>query len=157
MSVTIHYGRKVLLTSDDMQRWREEISQARALIEDRTRKLDAAAVLIGAEPESATRHETQVTSVGDWVFKVVRESDHPLAPASIRRRIEEAGGPVGSENYIYTAIKRAADRRLIIRTPGGYIPAAKSFSKEETPTHKGGGPHLEDTRAGGTAPEAGGT
>ena len=61
----------------------------------------------------------------DAVVKAVDKSPSVLSPKGIREAVHAQGDGdlITNENYLYTAIKRAADQGRIDRTNGGYCAA----------------------------------
>jgi hypothetical protein len=104
---------------------------------DIARKLEAVAVLA---PEimasdfqltSPTEHGDDA-SVIDHVVAAVNESPMPLLPKQVRRLLHgRAGVPPFSDNYFYTALKRAADKGFILKVGDRY--ARKRNPEAETP------------------------
>lgn len=163
MAVTFHSG-QILLTAGDVQRWRDERDELQARLVELNRKLEAAAVFFPEpEPKGATVQPSEqgVLTLSDAIAHILRISQVAMSPKDIRLAISTHGFEplLGSENYLYTAIKRLADRGLIVRTDHGYVAPSPGSSKEETPDREAGGP-LQLTLsgvAGDTAAEAGGT
>ncbi len=158
MSAAAH--QRITITSDDVRAWVIERDRLMVLVKDLNRKIDAATVFLPhavSDPQSMA--EGGAMTLGDWIERVVTESDVALQPKDIRLRVEAKGVEVAGENYIYTAIKRLTDRGKILKTYAGYVPA-NSSSKEETPDHKAGGDlglFTPEGGAVGAVPEAGGT
>jgi hypothetical protein len=161
MVVTIHNGPppQVLLTAADVERWKQELVSAEAIVADLKRKLDAAAVFFPASAAIAQPEDAEAT-VGDWVLKVMRESKRTMTPREIRAAIARSGGPLGSENYLYTAIKRETDKDRIVKFGDGYRLNQSRSPQGEAGDPKAPGPDGGLTLSGGAVdavPEVGGT
>ena len=122
MTVTIKTGPspQVLLTAADVQQWKAELAAAEAMVASLKRKLDAAAVFFPPQAAAPATNTSEDATVGDWVVKVLYETAKTMEPREIRTAIDMLGGPLGSENYLYTAIKRLAARGLIEKRGLGY-------------------------------------
>ena len=129
---------KPILTTEDVERWRSElaelnerISVAQLAAAVLLRKLDAAAVLMpeleDAQSSSWRKDSEASASSGatlyDAIQRVVAASRSPMTPKMIRNAIAHSAdaGLIGSQNYLYTAIKRVADKGLIIKEDEGYV------------------------------------
>ena len=158
----------ILLTVDDVRRWQAERDALAAQIAALDKKL-AAATLFMNEPVQATFGLIETgLSLNDRIEQAVKASSRPLSPKQIREAVSQGGGvALGSENYLYTAIKRLADRGKIVKTDQGYVPVVSSSQEEAGETASLPGPVSNQERPfqGGTpeggavspAPEAGGT
>jgi hypothetical protein len=161
MGLKVNYGSsspQVLLTAADVEQWKVELAQAEKVVADLKRKLEAAAVFF---PADAARMPPQELSVNDWIVKVLADAQKKLTPREIRAAILREGGPVGSENYLYTAIQRALRRGVIIKRDDGYVISAAGSPEGEagslsasSPLSSGltlsGGSVAADLKAGGT-------
>jgi hypothetical protein len=124
---------EVLLTAADVATWKEELVAAEAMVALLKRKLEAASVFFPAQaaaPAPATASSDGAT-VGDWVLKVLKDQGKALEPREIRIAIDMLGGPLGSENYLYTAIKRLAERNLIVKRGNAYAAPSESSLEGE--------------------------
>jgi hypothetical protein len=125
-----------VVTTDDVRRWRADKDELAAKIHQSTqdilmlnRKLEAAAILFpdleeGApfelRAESATEPVAETQSVEaprapsliDEISVVMAAANRPLAPIEIRDALTKRGHQL-SQNYLYTAIKRAAEKGKI--------------------------------------------
>jgi hypothetical protein len=175
---------KGVVTTADVHRWRVEREAVFAQIEELTeqhllleRKLEAAAVLfpdlentepfeLRAEPaaevvpQPQTKDEAHAPgeSVTEAITRVLATANRSLAPIEIRAALHKDGLQL-SENYLYTAIKRAANRGKIQRYGKKYRMPRTSFPQGETRSHQAPGP-LGLTASGGAVdavPEVGGT
>lgn len=164
MAATFSHGPspQVLLTAAHVEQWKAELVEAEAVVTALKRKLDAAAVFYPANGAAKQPAEVLSETVGDWVVRVLREAKKTLTPREIRMAIARENGPLGSENYLYTAIKRTAATGAIAKRGDGYVFVADGSPKGETGDHSA--PSTFDKRelpfragAGETAPEAGGT
>jgi hypothetical protein len=132
-------GDDTLLTAADVMRWREELSEAQHIIVDQQeraakllRKLEAAAVFMPAEemppgvrPGSGATVDKSATLYDAIVKVVLAAHNTPMSPKMIRNAIAHSPDAdlLSSENYLYTAIKRAVDKDLLAREGKGYVPA----------------------------------
>ena len=163
MALTIHNGPspQVLLTAADVEQWKRDLVTAEAVVAALKRKLDAAAVFFPANAAAkASADVAPELTVGDWVLRVLRERGKAMTPRKIRAAISDAGGPLGSENYLYTAIQREFRKRSIEKFGDGYRLAPTGSPQGEAGDQKVPGPLASDTLSGGSveaAPEAGGT
>lgn len=76
------------------------------------------------------------SSLVEAVLRAVRGSNRPIVPSQIRQQIERQGDGhlLSSQNYLYTAIKRVAERGDIIRANDGtYRLAPTSSPQGENP------------------------
>jgi hypothetical protein len=128
--------RKPLLTEEDVARWREErdllreeIAAAQAKMAELTRKLEAAAVFMDIdvsafEPLAQKAPEpVPSSSLYAAIARVIEASSAPMTPKMIREAILAGpdAGLIRSENYLYTAIKRLADKASITKQGDGYV------------------------------------
>jgi len=136
MSITYNgqLAARPLLTEEDVLRWKADLNRLEGEIEaasraaaELRRKLDAAAVFMPQAqiepPQQAALFQDAITLV-DVIEMAVKEAPGPLTPKAIRNAIRH--GPhsalLTSENYLYTAIKRVADKGKIIKGDRGYVP-----------------------------------
>lgn len=137
-----------LPTPDQIRAWEVERDKQMGIAGEATRiatalsrMIDAASALSGGSKEIAhpvtpdgkvlaaeSVGKPQSRSLYDAIVKVVTTAQLPLAPRDIRQAL--LAGPdaslVTSENYLYTAIKRVADKGLIVRGVRGYEPGLLS-------------------------------
>lgn len=158
----------ILLTLDDVRRWRAERDALAAQVAVLDKKLAAANLFMNEPVQAAAGAGETGLSLNDRIEQVVRASSRPLSPKQIRDAVSKgAGVAMGSENYLYTAIKRLADRGKITKTDQGYVPVVSSSQEEagETASPPGSTINQERPFQGATpeggavsaAPEAGGT
>jgi hypothetical protein len=163
MTLIVNKPEVVTLTADLVLQWQGDLAQAQAIVQDRTRKLAAAAVFlphmfldISAAPEPSAGPTVQ-----DWVLKALADSPKGLTPREIRRGVEAAGGNAGAENYLYTTLKRMLDRNLITKQGEIYALASASSPKGEAGGTSAAAPTTLDLLSGAgplaRSPEAGGT
>lgn len=158
VTFTTRSDKGVLLTMEQVEAWRAERADFASRLADLDRKLEAAAVFF---PEPAAKQERVLvaTSLNDAIRYVLGRSQTAMSPKDIREALIGGGFGelMGSENYLYTAIKRLADRGLIAKTAHGYV--SESSSEEEAGGHSAPGPRQLTLSggAGGTVPEVGGT
>ncbi len=138
-------GNQVLLTSDDVRGWQEELQrweakkvEAEARIADLNRKLEAASFLSGLSfpppaPVLAGEGDQDQGSMGDAVKRLLADLDRPARPAEINTLLQRI--PKFRESleknpaYLYTVIARLKVKGDI-KKAGKRI---KLFRKEETP------------------------
>jgi len=126
-------GGALKITDLDVEGWKREIAeidrQVADLMERKSRvqrKLSAISELEdhweGASPtfvphQSTDEHSASDMSLIDAIPSVIRKSGKPLTPSEIRDGLPKAGfnRPFAS-SYFYTAIQRAAERGLIVKT-----------------------------------------
>ena len=65
----------------------------------------------------------QSRTLVEAVIKAVENASTPLSPKDIRKAVKAQGDGhlIANENYIYTAIKRAADNSSIAKIGDGYV------------------------------------
>lgn len=141
MSVTINAKSSIpLLTVEQVTAWEKEreavrkaIADARAKEVELTRKLEAAAVFMDvasvlADESKAPDLAGESRTLVDAIVRVVLASSEPMSPKMIRNAIAHSADAalMSSENYLYTAIKRAADKELIYKGERGYEPGLLS-------------------------------
>lgn len=152
----------VLLTAEDVQQWQKELVAAEVVVAELKRKLEAAAVFFPQEPKilpTSVHERMSGGSLSEAILVTISRSPVAMTPREIRDALTKAGFELASENYLYTAIKRLADRNLILKTDHGYV-SSKGSSKEEGPDQKVGAPQGILTLSGGGVgahPEVGGT
>jgi hypothetical protein len=133
-----HLAAKTLLTEEDVVGWQaelaglnEQVARLQAKSAELRRKLEAAAVFMKSDEPISLPQEGPVrvpqpksSTLYLAIEKVVLESAVPMTPKMIRSAIlhSQDAPLVASENYLYTAIKRLADRRVIVREDRGYVP-----------------------------------
>ncbi len=142
---------KGVVTAADVHRWRQDQETIAAQVKELSaqyaalgRKLEAAAILFPdletTEPfelRTPTSDDQQSSppsegeSLGDEIARVLREANRPLAPIEIRAALVKNGKEL-SQNYLYTAIKRAADRQKIKRYGKRYRAPRTSSPQGET-------------------------
>ena len=84
-------------------------------------------------------------SVIDHIVAVVNEQNSYLLPKHIRRFLKQRDGvPRFSENYFYTALKRAYEKELIDREGNRYGPAHSSKENPEAETSGSNGGHVAE-------------
>ena len=112
-----------LLTREDVLRWKDELAEAQGKVRELTRKLEAAAVFMpeAAAPEPSSQRGG--ASLYDAIEAVVGKAPRPMSPKAIRNAITHSpyAGLLTSENYLYTAIKRVADKGKIVKQGDGYV------------------------------------
>lgn len=123
----------IAIPHEKIEGWRQRgveldriIADAQSEKADIARKLEAVAILapeiVGGAFQLTPPGETVVEpSVISEIVAVVNENGGLLLPKHIRRLLREREGvPVFSDNYFYTALKRAADKNLIARVGDRY-------------------------------------
>jgi hypothetical protein len=125
----------IAIPHEKIEAWKRRGSELDRIIADAqrektdiARKLEAVAIL-APEIMTASFELTPPIESGDddsvisHVVRVVNESGTPLLPKDIRRSLHgRPGVPPFSDNYFYTALKRAADKRLIAKIGDRYGP-----------------------------------
>jgi hypothetical protein len=118
---------------DNRVRLAREIEERQVELMSITRQLEAVEILAphlvnSSVPDQrpfpqleAEEEQTGSSSLIEAVSKAVRESERPLAPAQIRKQIQRQGDGhlLSSQNYLYTAIKRVAEKGEIVRSRDG--------------------------------------
>jgi hypothetical protein len=160
MSITINghvagQSAKGVVTTDDVRRWRADKDAVAAQIQELNqqfamlnRKLEAAAILfpdleesapfeLRVERESETIAEPPCAdaprslSLADEIILVLAASNRSLAPFEIRDALVKRGHQL-SQNYLYTAIKRAAEKGKILHYGKKYRLPRTSSPQGET-------------------------
>jgi hypothetical protein len=140
-----------LLTRSEVDEWRAELAEIEKIVAAKQARaaelgqlLNAAGVIerlrhggtLSVSLQAAaqlTANVTQVAaplsaSLSAAIQRVVSQAAGPLTPKAIRNAIVHSpdAALIGSENYIYTAIARAAAKGEIIKTGDGYAPVPPS-------------------------------
>lgn len=125
--------------------WRDRKAELDQIIADAqregadiSRKLDAVAILAPelGNPFSLTAPEIDEESVSviSELAKVVVERNALLPPKALKKALREREGvPKFADNYFYTALKRAVEKRLIRKVGDLYGPLATSSPQGENP------------------------
>jgi hypothetical protein len=148
MQMTFEPTLNLTLSPKLIQQWRDEqatiereIEVRRATIEEIGRKLDAAKVLAPSLFEQMDAKATErgssfsTPSLTNAIVELLKEKpERSLEPRQIRQALEwkRVLEPGQSKNYFYTALKRAADRNLIINKGGAYVVLLHSPQNGET-------------------------
>jgi hypothetical protein len=124
-----------LLTAEDVFQWRKELGETNDVIAAAQAKaarlahlLEHAAVFMPAD-QAQTVQVTAMPGVGksatlyQAITRAVGAGGRAMSPKMIREAIENSDDAhlLGSENYLYTAIKRVADKTEIIKQGDGYV------------------------------------
>ncbi len=121
----------------ELKRQREVMSVAQNAIFALARMIESGKSLLGdaasdaptaPPPAPVARQGPRSRSLYDAIVKIVDEALVPLTPKEIRAAIAKTSDAslITSENYLYTAIKRAADKGQIIKGEHGYEPGPLS-------------------------------
>lgn len=124
-----------ILTREQVVAWRDELAAAERLIEETQeraarlrRLLEAAAIFMPDEPLTPLASELvkvgePTPTISDFIERLVQEATRPLTPKDIRRELKRLHpGLLSNDNYLYTAIKRLADKHRITKEGDGYVP-----------------------------------
>jgi hypothetical protein len=119
-------GTEILLTSDDVRRWQDELrrleqsqKETEIRIAELRRKLDAVALIAGTKPALSTPHESVIDpekseTLGEAAKRLLGTFGRPVFHHELQaelRKIPQFQETLGRHNgaYYYTAIKRLVD------------------------------------------------